>query len=112
MGMGLGQSIGADIPMDIEIGDHADIDKFALDEVSGQGDAVSLRHFSENGELHFARQLRVLADLGGLDIIPQLLALAPLLWRAIWQQHFAVDDAGLVREVMIAPKQHIEQRGA
>ena len=111
MGMGLGFAIGADIPMDIEISDHALIDKLALDEVARQGDALSLGHFAGNGELDFARQLRVLADLGRLDIIPQLFAILPLVRRAIGQHHFAVDDAGLVGKVMVTIEPLIVEPG-
>ena len=73
MSMRLGLAVGADIPMDIEIGDHALFDELGLDEVAGQLDALFLGQLARNGELDLARKLRVLALLGGLDRVPQLL---------------------------------------
>ena len=51
MGVRLGLAIRADIPMHIEISDHALIDKLALNKVAGEIDALGLVHLSRNGEL-------------------------------------------------------------
>lgn len=45
-------------------------------------------------------QLSVLAQLGGFDIVPQLLAILPAFGRAVGQQDFGVHDAGLIGEVV------------
>ena len=41
MGMGLGHAVFADVPMDIEIGDHAPVHEFGLHEVAGEFDALA-----------------------------------------------------------------------
>src|SRR3546814_12316717 len=40
MGMGFGESVGPDVPMDIEVGDHACINELALHKVAGKLDAL------------------------------------------------------------------------
>ena len=74
MGVRLGLAVGADVPMDIEIGDHAAFDELARDEVSGELDALFLRHFARDCELDLACELRILALLARLDLVPQRLA--------------------------------------
>jgi hypothetical protein len=61
MGMGLRHPVLADVPMHIQVGDHALIDKLGLREVAGQLDALRLRHLARNGELDLAGKLGVLA---------------------------------------------------
>ena len=100
MRMRLGLTVLADIPMDIEIGDHAARDEFLSHEVTGQCDALGLGHLARKGELDFARQLRVLALFECLDIVPQPLAVREMFGRAVGQHDLAVHDAGLVGEVM------------
>jgi hypothetical protein len=109
MGMGLGISVRSDIPMDIEIGDHAPVDEFTLHEVAGKLDPVRLVHLAGNGELDLAGELRVLAQFRRLDIIPELFTVAPFLRRAIGQHDFAVHDAGLIGEVVVAAQALITQ---
>jgi hypothetical protein len=48
--------------MHIEIGNHAPIDKFALSEVAGKLNPLSLCHFAWNGELNLAGQLGIFPD--------------------------------------------------
>jgi hypothetical protein len=60
MGMGLRHPVLADVPMHIQVGDHALIDKLGLREVAGQLDALRLRHLARNGELDLAGKLGVL----------------------------------------------------
>ena len=64
MGMGLGLAIRADVPMHIQIGDHAARDELAFDKVSRQIDALCLVQLARNGELDLAGQLGVLPLLG------------------------------------------------
>jgi hypothetical protein len=70
MGMGFGHAVFADIPVYIEIGDHAPIHEFGLHEVAGQLDALRLTHLARDGELDLAGKLGVLADFERLDIVP------------------------------------------
>jgi hypothetical protein len=100
MGMGFGEAVGSDIPMHIEIGDHAPVDELLLHKVPRQFDAIGLGHLTGNGELDLAGELRVLAHFDGFDIVPQLRPVAPFLRRA-FGQHFAVHDAGLVGEIVV-----------
>ena len=59
MGMGLGEAVRADVPMDIEVGDHTALDKFSLHKVASQVDALLLGQLTRNREFDFARKLRV-----------------------------------------------------
>ena len=70
MGMGLGDSVLGHVPMHIEIGDHAPIDEFGLNEVASELDPLSLRHLARNGEFDLASQLGIFADFERLDIVP------------------------------------------
>jgi hypothetical protein len=101
MGVGFGEAVGSNIPMNIEIGDHAAINELLLNKVPRQFDAVGLGHFTGNGELDLAGELRVLAHFDGFDIVPQLRPVAPFLRRTFGQQHFAVHDTGLVGEIVV-----------
>ena len=76
MGVRLELAVRADVPMDVEIGDHAAIHELGLDEVAGQFDALFPRQFARDGELHLAGKLGILALLGRLDRIPKTFALA------------------------------------
>ena len=77
MGMGLGHPVLAHVPMHIEVGDHALIDKLGLHKVAGEFDALGLRHLARKGELDLAGKLGVLPDLEGFDIVPEPFAVAP-----------------------------------
>ena len=57
---------------------------------------------ARQGEFDFSGELRVLALLGGLNCVPQLLAIGEFLGRAFGQQHFGMLDARFVRKVMVA----------
>ena len=46
MGMRPGEAVFADVPMDIEIGDHALVDEVVLHEVASQFDALCLVQFA------------------------------------------------------------------
>ncbi|MCY1170356.1 hypothetical protein D9M73_104240 [compost metagenome] len=98
----LRHAVGTDIPMHVQIGDHAAVDKLVAHEVAGERDALFLGHFSGNRELDLAGELRVDPLLGRFDLVPQLFAVGQMLRRALGQQHFGVNDAGLVREVVMA----------
>src|SRR3546814_5113426 len=71
MGVGFGLPVGADIPMDIEVGDHAGIDELALHKVAGELDALRLIHLARDRELDLARKLFVFALLERLALIPE-----------------------------------------
>ena len=49
MSMGLGHAVLGHVPMHVEIGDHAPIDKLRLHEVAGQFDALSIGHLARKG---------------------------------------------------------------
>ena len=67
----LGLAVLPHVPMHIEVGHHAAFDKLLFDEIAGELDALLLVQLARNRELDFARQLRVLALLAGLDLVPQ-----------------------------------------
>src|SRR3546814_18158540 len=79
----LGLTVSAYIPMHIEIGDHAALDKFAFDKLACQPNAFGLIQLARDGELNLAGKLRVLAHLGGFNIVPQPLAVTPFFGREI-----------------------------
>ncbi len=109
MGMGFGQAVFADVPMHIEIGDHAQTYKLRLREVAGQFDALSLRQFARNGEFDLAGKLGVLADFERLDIVPEPFAVAPRLRRILRQHHLGMDDAALGGKIVAAIKPLVAQ---
>ncbi len=111
MGVWLGKSVRTDIPMHVEIGDHAAIDELGFHELARQPDAFRLVQLAGQRELDLASQLRVLADLYRLDVIPQPLEIKQMLRRAIGQHDFGMDDAGLVRKVVGAIEPFIAQPG-
>src|SRR3546814_3952980 len=100
MGVRLGPTVLADVPMDIEIGDHAFLDQLGLHELARQLDVVFLRQLARQSELDLAGKLGILALLGGLDRVPQRSPISEGFGRASRQHHFGVKDACLVREIM------------
>jgi hypothetical protein len=80
-----------------------------LDEVARQPDALDLIQLARDRSLDLARQLGILAQLGCLDRIPQLLPIVPRLRRTVGQHHLGVDDAGLAREVVITIEPRVVQ---
>jgi hypothetical protein len=89
------------IPMHIQICDHAAIDKLVADEVARQFDPLLPGHLARNRELDLARELRVLAQLRSLDVIPELLAVGEMFGCAVRQHYLGVDNARLVREIVM-----------
>src|SRR3546814_11440734 len=75
MGVGFGLAIGTDIPMDVEVGDHAAVDNFARDELARERDALLLRHLARDRELDLPCKLRILAPFARPDFPPQPLAI-------------------------------------
>lgn len=67
------RAIGADVPMHIEVGDHPARHELPFDELPRQPDAFGLVQLAWERELHLPRELRVLAQLGRLDRIPEFL---------------------------------------
>ena len=109
MGVGLGRPVLGHVPMHIEVGDHALIDKLRLHEVAGEFDALCSRHLARKGELDLAGELGVLPDLERLDIVPEPFAVAPCLGRILWQHDLGMDHAALVGEVVTALKPVVAQ---
>ena len=99
--MRLRLSIRADIPVQIEIGDHAARDKLLLNEIACELDRLALVQFAWDGEFDLPRELRVLAGLGGFNRIPQGFALTEDLGHTLRRQDLRMDDATLVREMMM-----------
>ena len=102
MGVRLKLAVRADVPMDVEIGNHAAIHELGLDEVAGQFDALFLHHLARDGELHLAGKLCVFTSLAGLDCIPETLALPKLVGNVLRRHHLRMNDTALVAEVMAA----------
>src|SRR3546814_5205125 len=67
----LGLPVLAHVPMYIHVRDHAAFDELLFDKIAGELDALLLVQLARNRELHLARQLRVLALLAGLNLVPQ-----------------------------------------
>jgi hypothetical protein len=109
MGMGFGHAVFADIPMHIEIGDHAPIQEFGSSEVAGELDAVALTHLARDGEFDLAGKLGVLADFERLDIVPQPFSVAPCLRNVFRQHHLGMDDAALAGKIVAAVKPLVAQ---
>ena len=109
MRVGFGRPVLGHVPMQIEIGDHAGRDKLRLHEVAGEVDALGLRHLARKGELDLAGKLRVLAQLGRLDIVPQPFAVVPLLRRILRQHDLGMDDAALGGKIVTALKPLVAQ---
>jgi hypothetical protein len=109
MGMGLGHPVRADVPMHIEVGDHALIDKLPCHEIASQFDALALCHLARNGELHLAAKLGVLPFLERFDIVPELFAVGPFLRRLLRQHDLGMDDAGLGGKVLIVAQPVVAQ---
>ena len=109
MGVGFWHAVLADIPMHIEIGDHAMVHELRLREVARELNALRLRQFARNSELHLAGKLGVLADLERLDVIPEPFTVAPCLRCFLWQQHLGMDDAALGGEIMAAVESLVAQ---
>ncbi|MNT39054.1 hypothetical protein D3C72_1752710 [compost metagenome] len=95
MGMRPGQAVLADVAVDIQIGDHAPPHELPLDEGAGQFDGVVRPHLSGQGELDLAGELGVFTLLSPLDLVPEHLSVEPALGRAVGQQDFGVQHAGL-----------------
>ncbi len=100
--MRLGPAVGADVPMHIQVGDHAARDELPLDKVARQFDSLALVEFARESELDFAGQLGVFPLLGRFDGVPQAFALPQLLGNAGGRHHLGMDDAALVGKIVMA----------
>ncbi len=109
MRMGLRLTIYSDVPMHIEIGDHAPIDELGFDKVPGKFDRLLLCHLPWQRKLDLAYELSILAYLGCLNVVPELFPVGPCLIGPFGQHHLAVDHTRLVGEVMRAPEPVIVQ---
>lgn len=112
MGVGLGPAVFADVPMDIEVGDHALGDKFPFDEIPRQFDALAFVQFARNRELDLAGELGVLAFLGGFDRVPKRFTFPERIGNALGRYHLGMNDAALAHEIVMAIETPvIEPRG-
>jgi hypothetical protein len=109
MGMGLGHPICTVVPMDIEVGDHAQTYELGLHEVAGKLDPLSTCHLAWNGELHLAGKLGVLADFERFDVVPEPFAVAPCLRRIFGQHHLGMDDAALGSKILVTAEPLVAQ---
>src|SRR3546814_19891508 len=92
------------------IGDQAAFDELTLDELARERDPLLVRHLARDGELDLAGELRILALLDRLDLVPQRFAVVQTLGRVLGQHHFGMDDARLAGEIMIPPEPRSEER--
>ena len=88
--------------MHIQVRDHAARDELPLDKVARQVDPVALVEFARESKLDFAGQLGVLPLLGRFNGVPQAFARPQLLGNAGGRHHLGMDDAALVREIVMA----------
>ena len=102
MFVGIGLTIGADVPVHFQIGDHALGNEFSFDKVAGQFDGVVLAHLAGNGEFDFTGELGVFPLFGGFNRVPKTLAVPKLIGNVPWRYHLRVDDTALVSEVAMA----------
>jgi len=109
MRVGFGHAIFAEIPMHVEIGDHAPIDEFAPSEVAGEVNALRLTHLAWDGEFDLARKLGIFPDFERLDIVPEPFAVDPRLLGIFWQHHLGMDDAALSGKVVATLKALVAQ---
>ena len=58
------------IPMHVKVCHHTAVDELNLDEVAGELHALLAVQLARQGELHLAGELRILALLGGLHLVP------------------------------------------
>ena len=65
-----GFAVGTDVPVHVEVGDHAAADELAFDEVASEANAFGLVQLARQCELDLARQLRILPELCRFDRIP------------------------------------------
>jgi hypothetical protein len=89
--------------MHVEVGDHPALHELLFHEIASEAYALLLVHLARNRELHLTRQLRVLALLSCLHLVPQRRAIRQPLRCVLRQQHLGVDDASLVGEVVARP---------
>ncbi len=96
--------------MHIEIGNHAPIDEFTLNEVAGEFDALRLTHLARDGEFDLSGKLGVLPDFERLDIVPKPFAVAPFVWRIFRQHHFGMYDVALGGKILARPSRSSRSR--
>src|SRR3546814_8171165 len=101
--MRLGFAVDADVPMHVEIGDHAAFDELTLAELARERDPLLVRHLARDGELDLAGELRILALLDRLVLVPQRFADVSTLGPVVGQHPFGLAAALLALEIMIPP---------
>ena len=98
----LGLSVAANIPVHVEVGNHAARHELFCHELTGERDALLPGQLARDGKLDLAGELGVTALFSRLDLVPQGRAVAQMLGCTGGQHHLGMDDAGLVREVVMA----------
>lgn len=90
--------------MDGDIGDDAPAGELLPHERPHRLDPLFAVQFPRQCHQHFPRRHRILALLGGVNVVPQLFAVAHPLWRTFRRDDFRVGDAFLalvaVRQVL------------
>ena len=87
-------------PMHIQIGNHAADDELLPHKILRQPDRLGLAQLARQGDLDLAGQHGVFAQLAGIHLVPERLAITPALRRVFGQQDFGMDHAGLGQEVL------------
>ncbi len=100
MGVRLRRPVCRVIPMHVEVRHHATLDELAIHEVARERYTILAPHLARDREFHFARQLRVFALLGCLDLVPKRRAIAEAIRRTLRQQDLRMHDARLRREIL------------
>jgi hypothetical protein len=102
MGVGFGPTIRTDVPMHIEVSDHAAGDKLIPDKVPRELYSIGLIKLARNGELDLTGKLGITALLADFDRIPDLLAIMELVGHILRRQHLGMNDAALGRKIVMA----------
>ena len=103
------QAVRAHRLVHVEIRDHPAGHELLLHVGPHQLDVVGIRELARQRQLDLARQLRVLAPLERLDLVPQQLAIGEPVRCPRRQEHRRVDHARLARVVERHPAAGIHQ---
>ena len=97
------------IPMHVEIRHHAAVDELGLHEVAGELHAIVAVQLARQGELHLTGELRILAFLRGLDLVPQCRAIGKPRRCPLRSQDLGMNHARLGGEVVGAAEPIVMQ---
>jgi hypothetical protein len=102
-------AVGAPAPVHVQVRHHPARDELLAHEVLRQRDRLGPRQLARQRHLHVARELRIAPALARLHLVPQRRAVAPPRRGAFGQEDLRMHDAGLGREVVVAPQPLIGQ---